>query len=278
LCEQVPEQVDAYLGVFAQARSVAEIGFNGGHSTLTMLTANPGMEVQSFDLGVHEYSKPALEILKQMYANTGAQIDVEWGKSAETVPAFHVRNPTKKYDIVIVDGDHSFESCHKDTLNMRALAKPGSMLIIDDTPCKEGYCVDTCVEALTKAGVIKLLKAYPLGSRAFSLFWYTEESSTPSGSEVRSAGNAGHQDGDMLVKVPTANSLNATLKALFESNRAKLDGALQAKGLVTTEGFSSQVLTHHTTPCNSTFGPCFSCDDDCCHVCMYVCTYVCMCL
>jgi hypothetical protein len=53
---------------------------------------------------------------------------------------------------------------------------------------------------------------------------------------------ADHQDNDPNIKVPEANSLNATLKALFESNRAKLDGALRARGLVTTEGFSSQVL------------------------------------
>jgi hypothetical protein len=91
VCVQVPKHIEVYLQLFSQARSVAEIGFNCGHSMLTMLTANPAMEVQSFNLGEHDYGRPALEILRKMFATTGARLDVEWGSSLETVPAFHAQ-------------------------------------------------------------------------------------------------------------------------------------------------------------------------------------------
>jgi hypothetical protein len=262
LFAQVSEQVNAYLQVFAQARSVAEIGFNGGHSMLAMLTANPAMEVVSFDLGVHDYSKPSSEILKRMFESTGARIEVEWGSSTDTVPAFHAKHPGKKYDVVIVDGAHTTEMCMKDTVNMKALAKPGSMLIIDDTPCKPGYCVDECVEKLTKAGVIKLLKAYPLGDRAFSLFRYINVDapvpitllSSGQGKEGGKSGtttpqqqSADHHHGDVTVEPPAAGSKNESLRAQYDHNRAELEGALAAKGFTTTEGHSGQVLANTHT-------------------------------
>ncbi len=273
MCVQVSEQVDAYLQVFVQARSVAEIGFNGGHSMLMMLTANPGMEVQSFDVGVHDYSKPALEVLKGMFASTGARIDVQWGNSTETVPAFQSKHPNKKYDVVIVDGAHTTDMCVQDTLNMRVMAKPGSMLIIDDTPCKAGYCVDECVEALTKAGVIKLLRAHatPLGDRAFSLFRFVNGAtasssavvlsslSAPSSSgsgEVKAGGSGGtkaprhsadvpdHHHGGAAIQAPAAGSANAALRARYEQNLGKHEGGLAAKGFGTSEGHSGQVRAH----------------------------------
>jgi hypothetical protein len=205
--------------------------------------------------------------LKQMFASTGARIDVEWGSSLDTVPVFHAKHPDKKYDIVIVDGGHTTDMCTKDTVNMKALAKPGSMLIIDDTPCKRGYCVDECVEKLTKAGIIKLLKAYPLRRRAFSLFRYINMDapvpftllSSGQGEEHRWSGtttttmplqSAHHHHRNVTVEPPAAGTKNESLRAQFDHNRDKLDRALAAKGFTTTEGHSGQVLANtHTHTC-----------------------------
>ena len=58
---QEPPEVAAYIEM-AQDESVhtiCETGFNAGHSSLIWLLANPTAKVYSFDLGEHDYSRPA---------------------------------------------------------------------------------------------------------------------------------------------------------------------------------------------------------------------------
>jgi hypothetical protein len=47
--------------------NVCEVGFNAGHSALAWLSAVPGIKVLSFDLGAHQYVRPAYEVIDRMY-------------------------------------------------------------------------------------------------------------------------------------------------------------------------------------------------------------------
>lgn len=161
---QVPGQVSLYRMLFSlqNVRSIAEIGFNGGHSTLLMLVSNPVARIQSFDMGSHTYGRPTWDFLKQQFP--AHEMSIAWGDSRQTVPEFHRKNPDQRFDVVIVDGGHDHEVAMADIMNMRALSHKHTILVIDDTPCQAPYCVDTAVEAQERAGVIKVETRYPFST------------------------------------------------------------------------------------------------------------------
>lgn len=173
---QLDTQIQVYQHVFSRCnvRSIAEIGFNGGHSALIMLMSNPSVEIQSFDIGDHAYAPAALEVLNAMYP--GRNLKVEWGDSTTTIPAFHARNPDKTFDVVIVDGGHSYEVATADVINMRLLSNAQTVLIVDDTPCQASYCVDRVIDEQESRGYIKVTERWSIEpGRGFILAKYLFE-------------------------------------------------------------------------------------------------------
>ncbi|ESO04334.1 hypothetical protein HELRODRAFT_172695 [Helobdella robusta] len=65
---QVAEQqmILHYLAASPAVKTVCETGFNYGHSSFNFLTANPNLKVNSFDLGIHEYSKTMAKFLPEV--------------------------------------------------------------------------------------------------------------------------------------------------------------------------------------------------------------------
>lgn len=169
---QVPAQVRMYARLFRHARTVAETGFNAGHSALLMLVANPDLKVVSFDMGSHEYAHASHAYLRDRYPG---RLEVFWGDSRASVPEFHAQNPDRRFDIVIVDGGHTYDVAEADIRNMRALAACDAVLIVDDTPCAAHYCVDPVITDMERAGVIQGLHKVSGGDgRGFSLFKYVD--------------------------------------------------------------------------------------------------------
>lgn len=127
-----PAQVDHYSSfVWAKGpQNYCEIGFNGGHGTVAMLLANPQLNVLSFDIGGYPYSKVAVQIVSTYF---GRRFRYVQGDSHVVVPA-HARNRTNRWscDVLLVDGDHSAVGSLEDLKNMRILAKPGAVVLIDD--------------------------------------------------------------------------------------------------------------------------------------------------
>ena len=159
-------QVDAQLAVYERlfgwcnVRNIAEIGFNAGHSTLTMLMANPVARIQSFDLGEHPSARAALAALKRQYPLR--DFGVIWGDSRTTVPAFTKTYTGPKFDVLIVDGGHTYDIARADVLSMRALAHGDTTLVVDDTICGEHFCVDKVLDDLEREGVIRVTERVPL--------------------------------------------------------------------------------------------------------------------
>ena len=111
------------------AKLIGEIGFNAGFSTTAFLNANPDSRVVSFDLVEHGYTRVAKKIVDEKFPGRHTLIG---GDSTKTVPDFAEKNPDVKFDLVFIDGGHSYEVAMADILNMRKLCTGATAVVIDD--------------------------------------------------------------------------------------------------------------------------------------------------
>jgi predicted O-methyltransferase YrrM len=124
-----------YLARTAQrtnARLIGEIGFNAGLSSHAFLEAHPDVQVISFDL-CETRSAPASKIAKKMIDERfPGRHTLICGDSRLTVPEFKASNPGLCFDLVFIDGGHSYECARADLLNMRELSSKDTAVIVDD--------------------------------------------------------------------------------------------------------------------------------------------------
>lgn len=126
------DQINFFQDIFNKnswIKNIAEIGFNIGISADTFLSKVPFSNVTSFDILVHEYVYDAKEFIDKKYPNRHLLIG---GNSQYTVPYFHRRFPNIKFDMIFIDGDHSFYGAKKDIINMKNLAHKKTIMIFDD--------------------------------------------------------------------------------------------------------------------------------------------------
>jgi Methyltransferase domain len=122
----------AFLATLAQetkARHIAEIGFNGGFSSMAFLEANPDAHVVSFDLGEHGYSETAKRYIDAHYPGRHS---IVWGDSRETIPVYKEGKPALIFDIIFIDGGHAYETASSDLIKMKSFAGPHTVIIMDD--------------------------------------------------------------------------------------------------------------------------------------------------
>lgn len=116
------------------ARTVAEIGFNAGFSAYAFLSANPDVHMVSFDLGEHAYTRTAKGLIDRKFPGRHT---VVYGDSTLTVPDYHAKNPDTRFDLIFIDGGHSYEVAKADITNMRPFSTGTTAVVIDDlTPWK----------------------------------------------------------------------------------------------------------------------------------------------
>jgi predicted O-methyltransferase YrrM len=128
-CEQVPLQVeDLKRLTSAPNLRILEIGFNAGHSACVFLE-NETSVVTSFDLGIHGYIPIAKTYVDEKY--TGRHT-LFLGDSRVTIPTYIQTHPTETFDVLFVDGGHDYEIAREDLINCSKLARPDSIVIIDD--------------------------------------------------------------------------------------------------------------------------------------------------
>lgn len=119
-------------------KTVCEIGFNAGHSSLTWLAGNPEIHLYSFDLP-HDYQHFGVELITEKFPG---RLTLTNGNSLETIPKFFKEHPAIYCDIAHVDGGHDYETALQDLKNFFSRVKPGGIIIIDDTLCPEhNYCI-----------------------------------------------------------------------------------------------------------------------------------------
>jgi hypothetical protein len=108
---------------------VAEIGFNGGHSSYIFLKSRADIVVTSFDLGAHRYVKKAKQFIDQQFPGRHTLI---LGDSLKTVPEFTNGNPEVRFDLLFVDGGHSYANAFADLHNLEPVSHANSIVMMDD--------------------------------------------------------------------------------------------------------------------------------------------------
>jgi predicted O-methyltransferase YrrM len=110
-------------------RLVGEIGFNAGFSSHALLRAHPDLQVISYDLGQRRSTRAAKRLVDQRFPRRHTLI---WGDSRNTVPEFKASNPAVRFDLVFIDGGHSYEVAKADIVNMKPLCTEKTVVIVDD--------------------------------------------------------------------------------------------------------------------------------------------------
>jgi len=128
----ISKQRDLYT-LAQMSTNILEIGMNSGLSSLLMLVANKTAKVIAFDIAVHEYTEPCAEYLRTHFPSRFRFIK---GNSANALPLFRdsKTNGGERFDLVHIDGNHTYSAANLDFFNSRSVSIPGKTLIVlDDT-------------------------------------------------------------------------------------------------------------------------------------------------
>jgi predicted O-methyltransferase YrrM len=110
-------------------KKIGETGFNMGHSALTFLSNTNKSKVYSFDCNRHEYTMIGKEFIDNEYPD---RLHLICGDSTKTLPDFIEKNKKLKFDLIFIDGGHSYKVAKADLENMKKLANSKTILVIDD--------------------------------------------------------------------------------------------------------------------------------------------------
>ena len=121
-------------------KNVLEIGFNSGHSADTFLSSNPNIKLVSFDIGTGKNVILGKSYIDRKYPFRHCLII---GDSTKTIPEFLKNNPDYKFDLIFIDGGHTYEIATKDIMNCKELAHTNTIVIMDDVVYDSTvvYCV-----------------------------------------------------------------------------------------------------------------------------------------
>jgi predicted O-methyltransferase YrrM len=110
-------------------RLICEVGFNCGFSSWAFLQASPSVLVWSFDLANYAYSAAAKEHIDELFPGRHTLVR---GDSHLEIAAFAKTHPELRFDVIFIDGDHSLEGARADLTDLRALAAPDAVVVMDD--------------------------------------------------------------------------------------------------------------------------------------------------
>lgn len=134
----------------SKIKKILEIGFNAGHSAELFLTTTNCEKLVSFDINIHPYLKTGSEFIKKKFGDRFTLIE---GDSNKKVPEYAATHSNEKFDLIFIDGGHSFKCCFSDIRNCSKLAHRETLVLIDDYVAEVKMAVDACVNS----GLIVLL-------------------------------------------------------------------------------------------------------------------------
>lgn len=151
MTESQKRQFNAWLQSHSHIKRIIEIGLNGGHSAENFFQNCPELQqLVSFDIEKHPYTRVAREYLEKKYKEQFVFVP---GSSAVSVREYAKKSPNTKYDLIYIDGDHSYQGAVRDILNCKMLADENTVLWIDDY---NGLSIKNAVLECQKRGVIQV--------------------------------------------------------------------------------------------------------------------------
>jgi len=109
-----------YVKLF-KPKTILEIGVRNGYSLLSMMSADENVKID----GVDNETEKDFENVKK-YKNDNVNLI----KSNSDL-FFKVNNKVDRYDMIHIDGDHSFDQCRDDLKNAMGIAN--DIIVIDDS-------------------------------------------------------------------------------------------------------------------------------------------------
>lgn len=154
-CTEAQKQIfNERLAELPDIQSVLEIGFNAGHSSEIFLKSSDNIELVSFDINHHPYTKVGVEFMQKKYLDRFTFIP---GNSAETVKAY-AASSGKKFDLIYIDGCHEYHIALCDIFNCRKLAHDDTVVWIDDY--HNNHAVKGAVDFCVEQGVIQIAEKH----------------------------------------------------------------------------------------------------------------------
>ena len=119
---------EVYLKKNSFIKTIAEIGFNRGHGSMTFLSTREDISVVSFDIGIHplHYAK---EFIDQRFPG---RHELVIGDSTQTVSKYAKEHAEQKFDLIFIDGGHEYDVALKDIENMKSMSHSETVVIMDD--------------------------------------------------------------------------------------------------------------------------------------------------
>lgn len=117
--------------------SYLEIGVRRGRSMAMVASLSPNCKIAGFDLWIQNYAgadNPGKDFVRNEMSKLGFKGSLEFfdGDSKKTVPHFFESNPETYFDLITVDGDHSWGGAVTDIKNVLPRLKVGGVLVFDD--------------------------------------------------------------------------------------------------------------------------------------------------
>ena len=163
--KEVPLQYEIIKNIILMNKdkinNILEIGFNAGHSSeLFLKNTNQNCKIISFDLGEYDFGKVSKKYIDFTYPFRHQLI---LGDSTKTIPEFiELSNYQPKFDVIFIDGGHTYEIAKEDFYNCQKLAHKDTILLFDDVVYNQKLIGQTTIgptqvwrEAYTKNEVIE---------------------------------------------------------------------------------------------------------------------------
>jgi len=124
------EEQEKYLkSLEGNFKNILEIGFNAGHSSELFLENFKNAKVTSVDLGYWYYCKFGYEFLKNKYPG---RIEVHFEDSIKALKGYSKLNKNNIYDLIYIDGNHTYQYALNDILNCKKFSDQSTILLLDD--------------------------------------------------------------------------------------------------------------------------------------------------
>lgn len=125
------------IGELMKPKSYLEIGVFHGRSMSVLAAICPECALYGFDLWISDYASldnPGPDYVREQLKRVGHVGPATFisGNSHETLPRFFAENPNLFFDVITVDGDHTYDGTAQDVCDVIPRLKVGGFLVFDD--------------------------------------------------------------------------------------------------------------------------------------------------